>query len=235
MEADWWDWKVGSRLFFWRWPKEHRREARDGYVPYVQGPLPSYKRPQPAEKDIKLRNKVAEKLGTVRSRKYIAKGPVQSLTSYFSVPKGEQDVRIVYDASRSKLNQSLWAPNFGLPTVETLLRGVDELSWMGDLDIGEMFLNFCLHPALQPFCGVDVRPYFPNEAKQGGTLWERWVRCMMGLKPSPYMCIKALLFALEFIRGDRRDVHNPFHWTTLRMNLPGDPDYNPGKPRLMKV
>ena len=86
-EADWWEWKSGSRLFFWRWPKEHRREARDGYSPYVQGPLPAYKRPQPAEKDLDTRRKVAEKLSTVRSRGYISKGFFQSLTSYFSVPK----------------------------------------------------------------------------------------------------------------------------------------------------
>jgi hypothetical protein len=214
-------------LFFWRWPKEHRREARDGYSPYVQGPLPAYKRPQPAEKDLETRRKVVEKLSTVRSRGYISKGFFQSLTSYFSVPKGDEDVRIVYDASKSKLNQSLWAPNFGLPTVEALVRGVDESCWMGDLDIGEMFLNFCLHPDLQPLCGVDVHPYFPKEVKRGGTLWERWVRCMMGLKPSSYMCTKALMFALEFIRGDRRDIKNPFHCESLLLNLPGDPFYDP--------
>ena len=28
--ADWFEWKDGSRLFFWRWPKEWQVEARDG-------------------------------------------------------------------------------------------------------------------------------------------------------------------------------------------------------------
>ena len=55
---------------------------------------------------------------------------------------------------------------------------------------------------LQPFCGVDLKPYFPQEAGESKTLWERWVRCVMGFKSPPYFCIKALLFALEFIRGD---------------------------------
>jgi hypothetical protein len=106
---------------------------------------------------------------------------------------------------------------------------------MGDLDIGEMFLNFCLHPQLQPYCRVDVRPYFGKEGWSGQSMWERWVRCMMGLKPSPYFCIKALLFALEFIRGDRRDPKNPFHWVSVVLNLPGDPHYDPRRPRLARL
>jgi hypothetical protein len=30
MEATWWNWDAGSALFFWRWPKAFRKEARDG-------------------------------------------------------------------------------------------------------------------------------------------------------------------------------------------------------------
>jgi len=71
---------------------------------------------------------------------------------------------MAYDASRSGLNASLWAPNFPLPTVENHVRGVMEHSWMGDSDIAEMFLNFCLHKELQSLCGVDLKGYFP----QGG-------------------------------------------------------------------
>jgi len=162
-------------------------------------------------------------------------GKVKSLTSYFSVPKGDTGVRTVYDATRSNLNASLWAPNFGLPTVESVVRGVNEESWMGDLDIGEMFLNFSLHPKLQPFCGVDLRPYFGEEVSDGKTLWERWVRCMMGMKNSPYVCIKGLLLALEFIRGDHKDPNNPFHWDDIKLNLPGQQNYDPSKPRLQRL
>jgi len=164
---------MGSRLFFWRWPTDHHQAARGGYKPYFDGPSPRFLKPQPHEANKQTRKQVRAKLETVRARKYIAKGKVMSLTSYFSVPKGESDVRMVYDATRSNLNASLWAPNFGLPMVDSLLRGVNEGTWMGDLDIGEMFLNFCLHPKLQKLCGVDLRPYFAEEIPGKGTLWER--------------------------------------------------------------
>jgi hypothetical protein len=203
MAADWWDWTQGSWPFFWRWPMAHQREARDGYKQFIERDLPQYKRPQPFETDPTVRTAVRNKLATVRDMGCLSKGSVASLTLYFCVPKGDQDIRMVYDATKSKLNSCLWAPNFGLPTVDTLTRNNSCESWMGDLDIGEMFLNFCLHPDLQPFCGVDLKPYFLSERGPSKTLWERWVRCMMGLKSSPYFCIKALLIMLEFICGDR--------------------------------
>jgi hypothetical protein len=160
MGAFWWEWSLGSRPFFWRWSPYLRQAARDGFPVYISSALPKYTRPQPWERDPEVRKKVASKLSVVRERCYVRKGEVSSLTSFFSVPKGDQDIRLVYDASKSGLNLSLWAPNFGLPTVDTLTRGVTESFWMADLDIGEMFLNFPLHPDLRPLCGIDVRPYF---------------------------------------------------------------------------
>jgi len=188
--ASWWDWEGGSRLLFWRWPLSQRAAARDGYPMFFQEPPVLYRRHQTSERDEKTRQLVAQKLQVVRNKGYIAKGRVESLTSFFSVPKGDDDIRLVYDASRSGLNKCLWAPNFALPQVDALIRSVNENSWMGDLDIGEMFLNFCLHPEVQRYCGVDLRPFFPQDCLEGKTLWGVWTRCMMGLRPSPYVCIR---------------------------------------------
>jgi hypothetical protein len=47
---------------------------------------------------------------------------VSSLTSFFAVPKGTAGIRVVYDATRSGLNDAIWAPNFFLPTI-VLLKG----------------------------------------------------------------------------------------------------------------
>jgi len=91
-EADWWEWKAGSRLMFWRWPPSHQESARDGYPPFIRSALPKYLNPQPAEKDQRIRDKVREKLSGVREKRYIAAGNVKSLTSYFGVPKGESDI-----------------------------------------------------------------------------------------------------------------------------------------------
>jgi hypothetical protein len=45
---------------------------------------------------------------------------------------------------------------------------------MGDLDIGEMFLNFPLHASLQKVCGVDMSPYgleLKKVAEEVGVPW----------------------------------------------------------------
>ncbi len=216
--ADWWEWKLGSRIFFWRWPPAHRSAARDGYPPMVSGELPRYKQPQRSERHASFQAKVSEKLEDIRRKAYIMGGRVDSLTTFFWVPKGEQDIRLVYDTTKSGLNQALWAPTFGMPTVENLVKGVMDYSWMGDMDISEMFLNFNLHPDLHPYCGIDLSAY--QEGEEGGLLWERWVRCMMGLKISPYVTIKGFQLAMEVVRGNRRSFRNPLRWTRVKKKPP---------------
>jgi hypothetical protein len=95
------------------------------------------------------------KLKAVQAKGYKAEGEVWGLTSYFAVPKGADDIRMVYDATASGLNSCLWVPSFWLPSAESLVDCMTEDSWMGDLDMGEQFLNFPLHPDLQQYCGID--------------------------------------------------------------------------------
>jgi len=64
---------------------------------------------------------VKAKVLKVCAKGYISDGQVNSPTGYFRVPKGLDDIRMVYDGMRSGLNTALWAPNFGLPTVDTFL------------------------------------------------------------------------------------------------------------------
>jgi hypothetical protein len=51
----------------------------------------------------------------------------------------------VYNGTKSGLNDSIWVPWFPLPTVDTHLRAVETGTWMSNMDIGEMFLNFLFH------------------------------------------------------------------------------------------
>ena len=164
------------------------------------------------------------------------RGIVKSLTAFFEVKKGETDIRMVYDGTESGLNDQLWAPWFPLPTVETLLRSVDENTWMSDNDVGEMFLNFMLHEEVRQLCGVDFILYFPGEC--GGErehLWERWCRCAMGLKTSPYQAIQGMLWAHEQIMGDPAAESNVFRWDRIVMNLPGSENYDPSRAWVCKV
>lgn len=100
---------------------------------------------------------------------------------------------------------------------------------MGDIDVGEMFLNFCLHEDIQKYCGVDLQSFFGLES---GTqmIWEKWVRCLMGLRSSPYLTVKGLSLGLEWVIGDTTDPLKVFYWSTVRLNLPGHKSYNPTLP-----
>lgn len=92
--------------------------------------------------------------------------------SYFVVPKGIHDVRMVYDETASGLNERLWLPGFPLPTAETHLRALEPDYFMADVDIGEMFLNFVLHESLQAMAGVDLISVFQDELRKEKVLWE---------------------------------------------------------------
>jgi len=229
-KASWWEWDGGSRLFFWRWPVHVRQAARDGFKSFIKGPLPHYHVPQREEKDEAIKEKVIPKLVKVVDNGYMIPCKVKSLTSYFWVKKGDDDIRLVYDGTKSGLNGALWAPSFGLPNVETLLSAVEETTWMADIDVGDMFLNFQLDEELQAYCGVDLKPYLPALKS-----WMAWARCAMGLLPSPYFCVKFLLLAAEIFRGDKTNPSNPFRFDFIRMNLPGSVLYDPSKPWVSKI
>lgn len=95
-----------------------------------------------------MRGKIKEKLEAIYCKGYIEHCSKQSLTSYFAVPKGESDVCMVYDATRSGLNESIWVPSSSLPQAEALTDLLEPTSWMGDIDMGEHFLNFPLDMAV---------------------------------------------------------------------------------------
>jgi hypothetical protein len=48
-------------------------------------------------------------------------GEVTSLTSFFAVSKGTEDIRMVYGGTKSGLHENIWVPRFLLPTIDTQL------------------------------------------------------------------------------------------------------------------
>ena len=130
---------------------------RDGTKLFVDwSKLPRYMKRQQWPMDEVERQKLEGKLRKVRSRGYIA------------VPKAGTDIRAVYDATQCGLNDALWAPNFFLPTVDLILRNASSSStWFGDIDLGEMFLNYALDLDLRPYAGVDLTEQDQGNLKVG--------------------------------------------------------------------
>ncbi len=68
-----------------------------------------------------IRQKVKEMLSKFVERDYVGTGKARSLVSFFSVPKGESDIRVVFYGNKPGLNHAIWAPTFGLNTIDSLL------------------------------------------------------------------------------------------------------------------
>ena len=103
------------------------------------------------------------------------------------------------------------------------LCAIDEDTFMADVDIGEMFLNFVLHRQLQVLAEVDLTHYFPK-GDTGSKICEVWLRAAMGVRSSRYHTVQAIGVAEEKICGDRKDPTNVYRWATVRMNLLGSSD-----------
>ena len=227
--SSWWNWDLGSTLYFWRWPSSVRQSIRDGTKLFVNWDLmPSYKKKPSWPKDERQREKMEGKLRKVREREYIKPGLVKSLTGFFAVPKAGSDIRIVYDATQCGLNDALWSPNFFMPTVDSILRNASSTTWFGDIDLGEMFLNYTLDLKLQPYAGIDVTELDKTVTGLGRPrVFERWTRTLMGFSPSPYICTQSFAWSEEIIVGNRLDYSNPFYWDKVVLNLPGTAEYDP--------
>ena len=70
---------------------------------------------------------------------------------------------MVYDATKSGLNDAVWAPWFAIPNVDCHLRAAEVGTFMADCDVGGMFLNFMLESSLRPHVGVDLSKVFSEE------------------------------------------------------------------------
>ena len=143
--SDWWEWKRGSRLFFWRWPVEFIDFALEGSKPcFFKLPGINMTR-QGGIKDPNILKKVKLKVDKVIRNGYVeivSRKHLKSVLNVFHVPKGIDDIRLVYDATKSGLNPCLHAPWFTLPTIDTMVRTLNEDSWCSDNDYGDHFLNF---------------------------------------------------------------------------------------------
>ena len=173
---------------------------------------------------------IKKNIDKVRSRRCIAGGTVLSLTDFFYVPKGKDNIRLVYDLTASGLNDDLWAPVFCMPLVDNVLDVATHLSWFGDIDAAEIFHNYKMLESMQPYAGVDV-----SWTKKGNKIrWEKWTRMAMDLVSSPFSNIRIFPWAIEVITGNRKNSLNNFFWDVVIHNPPGTTSYDITMPRLYR-
>ena len=249
--SSWWDWSGGSSLFFWRWNgPEQIRAARDGIKIFVAAKLPMQRKKKAVRLAPGLQALVAAKLDVMTTRDYLETGHVSNTVHYFAVPKGDSDIRVVFDGTSSGLNETLWAPNFFLPSARSASLCMSFDTWMADMDFGEMFHNFQMDPKIRPFSGVELGPIaclLPSLSAEHAAKIRpkpsantvrptklRWTRLFMGMRPSPYLAIRHYYWGEEFGRGNPSRSGNPMGYDRIILNLPGMSDYDPTNPKVMK-
>jgi len=236
-------WNSGSSLLFWRWDSNLRHVAKHGFPTQIIDQLPSnFKRPK--KPSTKIHRKILEKIVKSLRRNYLkpATLKVKNLIDYFAVPKAD-DIRLVLNGSSCGLNKSVWASNFWLPTAATMIRQMGFNYKFVDIDLGEMFLNFPLDPKLINYSGMDVT-HFKSEIEEE-IPWVKFdssvsrsilvnTRNWMGFRPSPEWSCRFYYLSEEFIRGDEKSLVNPLRWDRVILNLPGNENFNPSLPYVMK-
>ena len=107
MRTDWFEYKAGSKVAHFRFPARYQKLARDGVPIHFDRPGPSTKGAQQKIANPGLKASTKEKIVKVLDRRYLCPTvpPIKSHIKYFAVPKGEDDVRMVYDATANGLNK----------------------------------------------------------------------------------------------------------------------------------
>jgi hypothetical protein len=169
------------------------------------------------------------------------------------------EIRVVWNSKSNGHNVTLWAPGFMLDYIGDVKEMVTKWlsvpaaayldagsppqdytqpassfikSKQGDIDVGAMFNNFCVHPSERHALGVRVISTRPPLQYEPHEFW-RFCVLHFGGRPSPYITCQSQCLILELAKGDRHDPKNPWQWETVRINLPGDPNYDPSMPRVM--
>ena len=246
--STWFEWTDGSRTHFWRWPERWLLEARDGATACVVERPPRRLHWPPLPQEEWMEDLDVEKIAKLISRRYIEAGPVKVVIPRMCVPKGDDDVRVVWDMTRNGVNPGLFASTFYLIGIYSLMDRIDEGMWIADFDCGEMFNNYTLHESEREYAGV----YLSDSVRK--KLWDhygekfkkdygwtevprflRWARLPFGWRPSPIMAIRMMMRSIELAKGRPDDLSSPFQFSTIRLNLPTMSDYDPGLRRVIKL
>ena len=62
---------------------------------------------------------------------------MKNVTEYFAVAKGKDDIRMVFNGTKSGLTDALWEPSFWISTATSMLQMVSFNHKPVDIDLGE--------------------------------------------------------------------------------------------------
>ena len=123
--------------------------------------------------DDKIKGLMEEKLRRILAIKYLSPGYVHWDISFFDVPKGEEDIRIVCNGTRNGLNEAVWVPSFYLPASVSLGCLLEPGTYQMDMDISEMFHNFVLNRDVRVYCRVNLTGLDMEEGAHRRNRWDR--------------------------------------------------------------
>ena len=147
---------------------------------------------------------------------------------------------MLYNGTSCGLKSDISAPHFCLPIVQhtlcDLLPGYSQC----DMVMGEMFLNFILHPDLILYEGVEVTNINIRTDEEvwdqyRTIVWELWAKTFMVITDPPYISLKILTHVKFIAYGDRNGPLRPFQWLHAKLILPEDESYTKKLPWVMKV
>jgi hypothetical protein len=118
---------------------------------------------------------------------------MSKLCCTFCGSKGDSDIHVVFDGTSCGLNESLWSPNFFLPTSKNAAELLSFDSWMADVDFGEFFHNFFADEIVRKHAGEvsSLVPFFPVSNSEEHRISSLWVcvgvGCLWEATPVPTM------------------------------------------------
>ena len=75
---------------------------------------------------------------------YVSQGEVLRSYKYVYIPKGVENIKMVYKWTSSGINDVLWATQFSLMTVWNTIWAIEEGNFMEYRDVGEIFPNLTI-------------------------------------------------------------------------------------------
>ena len=120
--------------------------------------------------------------------------------------------------------------------IESLCRKLEPGDYQVDFDIKEQYHNYLIHTSERVYHGVSIPPRLcQNNDSELGTPLMSFTIVPFGWGTADYLTLIMFTRALELVKGNPKNVQNPFDWHEVVLNLPSAIKYHPGLPLVRLV